>query len=92
MNLVDNCRYFYITSRMFNGFNAASAAAAALLVILGAQWGNEASGRNRWKGKWGGRRCGVHTGVSRSITKRKRQQLQLVPTGDNELTWAACSK
>lgn len=54
MNLVDNCRYFYITSRMFNGFNAASAAAAALLVILGAQWGNEASGRNRWKGKWGG--------------------------------------
>lgn len=75
---------------MFNGFNAASAAAAALLVILGAQWGNEASGRNRWKGMSGG--DGVHTGVSRSITKRKRQQLQLVPTGDNELTWAACSK
>lgn len=53
-----NCRYFYITSRMFNGFNA------ALLVILGAtwaakwqraggaeasQWGNE-PGRGQKKG------------------------------------------
>lgn len=45
---------------MFNGFNAASAAAAALLVILGAQWGNEASGRDRWKGKWGETVRGSH--------------------------------
>lgn len=43
---------------MFNGFNAASA--AALLVIFGEQWGNEASGRNRWKGRSGGGGAGSH--------------------------------
>lgn len=42
-----SCRYFYITSRMFNGFNAA----AALLVILGATWAA------KWQGAGGQRRA-----------------------------------